>query len=198
MSWHRYALTDLPPHPWKNGGGLTRELAGWPAGSSLGDFGWRVSVAEVASSGPFSTFAGVDRVILLLDGDGMRLTSCDTSIDHRLDRPLAPFRFPGEADIRSELLGGVSHDFNVMTRRRLHGAEVQIIRNACRLPRGSHGLLHAARGKWRADNGNLLAETLDAGSGLAWYDMDNTWQLAPLTPDATLIVVSIPSAASHD
>ena len=60
--------------PWKNGGGLTREVASSPPGSALTDFDWRISFAEVAAGGPFSTFPGVDRVIILIDGPAMALT----------------------------------------------------------------------------------------------------------------------------
>ena len=42
--------------PWKNGGGVTREVAAHPAGASLEDFDWRVSTAEVRAAGPFSGF----------------------------------------------------------------------------------------------------------------------------------------------
>ena len=43
--------------PWKNGAGVTREVAAWPPEARLDDFGWRVSMARVERDGPFSTFA---------------------------------------------------------------------------------------------------------------------------------------------
>ena len=42
--------------PWKNGGGITHEVIRVPADPE--DFRWRVSMAEVAASGPFSRFTG--------------------------------------------------------------------------------------------------------------------------------------------
>src|SRR5215472_11228475 len=54
--------------PWKNGGGLTREVAVHPAGSDLGNFDWRVSIAEVLRGGPFSSFPGVDRHMAVISG----------------------------------------------------------------------------------------------------------------------------------
>jgi hypothetical protein len=54
MTRHRFDLQDLPATPWKNGGGLTREVLWQPAGASLDDFDWRVSVAQIDSDGPFS------------------------------------------------------------------------------------------------------------------------------------------------
>jgi environmental stress-induced protein Ves len=41
--------------PWKNGGGVTRELLAWPGG---GDWQVRISVAEIEADGPFSSFPG--------------------------------------------------------------------------------------------------------------------------------------------
>ena len=69
--WRR---DDHRQMPWKNGGGLTREVASSPPGSALTDFDWRISFAEVAAGGPFSTFPGVDLVIILVDGPAMALT----------------------------------------------------------------------------------------------------------------------------
>ncbi|HEV7980797.1 HutD family protein [Amycolatopsis sp.] len=60
---------DHVPVPWKNGGGVTREVAG-----GFSDFGWRVSVADVSTSGPFSVFPGVDRTIMGVEGSGMVLS----------------------------------------------------------------------------------------------------------------------------
>ncbi|MEO5606152.1 MAG: HutD family protein, partial [Polaromonas sp.] len=113
FSLQRFARDQLPVTPWKNGGGNTREIACWPPGAGLNDFGWRISIATIAASGPFSMFAGIDRHIMLLGGDGVRLRS-PGSIDHQLDTPGQPFAFSGDAAIDCTLLGGESSDFNVM------------------------------------------------------------------------------------
>ena len=55
---------DAVERPWRNGGGVTRELASSPEG--VDDFDWRVSIAEVTASGDFSRFPGVDRTIVRL------------------------------------------------------------------------------------------------------------------------------------
>jgi hypothetical protein len=52
---------DLQPLPWKNEGGITREVAIFPPGADMNGFLWRVSTASVASDSPFSVFPGVDR-----------------------------------------------------------------------------------------------------------------------------------------
>ncbi|SAK74825.1 HutD/Ves family protein [Caballeronia ptereochthonis] len=115
---------SLVPVPWKNGGGVTREIAAGPQGASLDAFAWRLSLADVAADGAFSTFAGVDRVLVLLDGAGMRLTDAHGCV-HSLDAPLAIARFAGETPIHATLLAGPTRDFNVMTRRDRARATVQ-------------------------------------------------------------------------
>lgn len=59
--------------PWKNGGGETVEIAVFPQGASVDDFDWRISMATVASDGPFSIFPGIDRTLSILEGNGMAL-----------------------------------------------------------------------------------------------------------------------------
>ena len=65
---HHFDTADLAVHAWKNGGGSTREIVCSPLGAGIDHFVWRVSIATIAQSGPFSIFAGVDRVIMLLAG----------------------------------------------------------------------------------------------------------------------------------
>ncbi|MFD4263808.1 HutD family protein [Streptomyces sp. NPDC058534] len=115
------------PAPWKNGGGVTSQVAVHPEGAGADDFMWRVSVAEVAHSGPFSAFEGVDRIITVVDGPGMALTV--DGVPHMVDAPYEPFAFPGDAATECELLGGPITDFNVMVRRSRATAQVRIERS---------------------------------------------------------------------
>mgnify|MGYP006272015437 CR=1 FL=1 len=102
--------------PWKNGGGETREISIAPAGASLSDFDWRMSLATVASDGPFSEFPGVDRTLCIVDGAGVRL-QIDGNPAVTLTPTSAPWEFAGERRVLSALIDGVVTDFNVMTRR---------------------------------------------------------------------------------
>ena len=70
MSWNVVRLADVAATPWRNGGGVTRELVAWPP---QGEWQWRMSVAEVESSGPFSRFEGVQRWFAVLSGEGVAL-----------------------------------------------------------------------------------------------------------------------------
>jgi len=49
---------ERPALPWKNGGGVTREVAATPPGVIWVHFDWRVSIAEIHSAGPFFALSG--------------------------------------------------------------------------------------------------------------------------------------------
>ena len=185
----RFAIADLSPTPWKNGGGSTREIVCWPQGAGMDGFDWRVSIATIAQSGPFSVFAGVDRVIVLLDGDGVHLQSAG-GMDHRLDEALQPFAFPGDEALDCTLLGGPSLDFNVMTRRSALRAELRVLRDESTLAPAPRGLLLAVRGHWllHADG---AAQDFSAGQGLWWDGEAQGWHVEPQEADAALLWVRL-------
>lgn len=103
------------PVAWKNGGGLTREVAVHPRGSDLDGFDWRVSIAEIRVAGPFSVFPGIDRRMAVLRG------ALSLAVGGRPAVTLTPeseaAEFPGEAPVSAEPLGAPVTDLNVMTRR---------------------------------------------------------------------------------
>ena len=109
----RYA--ELRAEPWRNKGGVTRELASHPKAASAQDgaWDWRVSIAEVSTAGAFSTFPGMDRVLTVIDGELLLLTV--DGAEHPLEK-YRPFRFSGEADTASALPTGDIRDLNVITR----------------------------------------------------------------------------------
>ena len=108
MTFRVLRAADRAPVPWRNGGGVTREVAtdgGEP-------FRWRVSLADVASDGPFSQFSGYTRTITLVRGAGMRLTV--DGIAHTIDQPYRMFEFSGDARTECELVKGAVVDLNVI------------------------------------------------------------------------------------
>jgi len=109
---------------WKNGQGLTEEIAASPPGSDVDSFDWRLSIAHVGADGPFSVFAGVDRTIAVLDGAGMTL---DLPEGERAELVAggALFSFSGDREISSRNLGGPTVDLNVMTRRGRYAHEMR-------------------------------------------------------------------------
>ena len=128
MTWQTVSLADVPPSPWKNGGGVTRELLAWPSASN---WLWRMSVAEVESSGPFSRFEGVQRWFVVLSGAGVQLdigAEADLAAPahtHSLSRASAPLGFAGELPVQCTLLDGPTQDFNLMLRRNRVSASMQ-------------------------------------------------------------------------
>ncbi|KQU91211.1 HutD-family protein [Ensifer sp. Root31] len=102
--------------PWKNGGGETIEISVFPEGASLSEFDWRVSMATVASDGPFSAFPGIDRTLSILKGNGMTLL-IEGRDPARLTEADAPLAFPADVATSASLINGTIVDLNVMTRR---------------------------------------------------------------------------------
>lgn len=146
---HLIPKENLIVTPWKNGGGSTTEIAIHPAGANFDNFDWRVSLATIAESGPFSVFPGVDRTIALVDGAGIILQFDDArrftlTPSHRV------FQFPGEARVEATLKEGETRDFNVMTRRARCRHEVERFGFAGSMAwkrRGPVSLLFLASGK---------------------------------------------------
>ena len=101
--------------PWKNGGGVTREIAAWPEGAGMDDFAWRVSLAEVAADGPFSAFPDVDRTLTVVEGAGMDLTVGGER--WLVNTRYVPRDFRGDLPTDCRLLDGPVVNLNVMWRR---------------------------------------------------------------------------------
>jgi environmental stress-induced protein Ves len=113
---------DRVTTPWRNGGGVTREVAVWPPGANMTSFDWRVSFADVATDGPFSAFPGVDRVLTVVEGDGLVLEVEGAAVR---PEPCAPFAFAGETALAARLTAGPIRDLNVMVRRGAWTASVE-------------------------------------------------------------------------
>jgi len=110
--WQLAPLAAARPQPWRNGGGVTRELLAWPAAE-----GWqvRISLADVAADGPFSFFPRVERWFAVLEGEGVKLRLLGR--EHRVERRSEPFHFDGEAEVRCKLVDGPTRDLNLMALR---------------------------------------------------------------------------------
>jgi environmental stress-induced protein Ves len=144
-------LRDARRTPWKNGRGFTDELAIWPAHASFerGDFDARISKASVAQSGPFSSFAGFDRVLVITSGNGLFLAHEGRGHRERV-RLLEPYRFSGDDRTTADLVDGPVADFSVFACRDRLTADVQVLRLARRQARepldAAHALVHVLTG----------------------------------------------------
>jgi environmental stress-induced protein Ves len=110
-AWQLLALADVAATPWRNGGGVTRELLSGPTSS---DWCWRLSVADVAANGPFSRFEHTQRWFAVLEGAGVVLRFAQAT--HRLDAHSDVLAFEGEWPCDCDLIDGATLDFNLMTR----------------------------------------------------------------------------------
>lgn len=113
---------DLPAVPWRNGGGVTREVFVLPAPGA--GFLARVSIADVDAAGPFSAYPGIDRVIMLLQGGAMRLR---IGGETRALRAGEPFAFDGGAPVDCEI-DSPTRDLNLMTLRGLATGSMTVLR----------------------------------------------------------------------
>ena len=113
-------FADLKAEPWRNGGGVTRQIASRPApaspvqdGAGDGGWDWRVSIADVTKAGEFSPFPGMERVLTVIEGE-LLLLSVDGT-EHLMEK-YRPFRFAGGAATVSKLPTGDVRNLNVITR----------------------------------------------------------------------------------
>jgi environmental stress-induced protein Ves len=109
--------------PWKNGGGITHEALRVPA---TGDaFLFRISVAHIDSSGPFSDFAGYTRNMVLLQGKGLALKFGDG--ERRVLQKIGEsVEFDGATPTCCDLLDGPCVDLNFMAHKAAQ-AEARVV-----------------------------------------------------------------------
>jgi uncharacterized protein len=101
-------FTDLQQTPWKNGKGITREIAIARVGDALI---WRLSIADVGIDGPFSKFEGLSRILTVIEGQGMELISHDETLKADCAVPVS---FDGALEIQSRLKAGPLRDLNLI------------------------------------------------------------------------------------
>lgn len=156
--------------PWRNGGGTTREYL--KVGGD--DFDWRLSVAEIVQAGPFSEFPGIDRILVLLTGDGVHLRF-GTGQPITLSQPLDHIRFTGETPVHASLFGGPTSDLNLMWRRDRFTANVAIVDLAApgRLGGEGMGVAFVASGAVRVDDDELGVGDVVRWQGALDIDADD-------------------------
>ena len=121
---------DYAALPWKNGRGVVRQIAVFPAGAGYETLDWQVSRPTIERDTPFSKLPGLDRQLMLVSGKGLilRARSVEDRADfeQRLDHPLEPFAFRGDWAVDCVLTDGPVEVLNVMTRRGRCGARIEI------------------------------------------------------------------------
>lgn len=181
MSLRIVSAARAPRMPWKNGGGSTTELAIGPPEATLADFDWRLSIAHVAADGPFSSFPGIDRTLVLIEGAGIDLIVDETH--NRLRPGTPPLSFDGAATTAGALAAGPIRDFNVMSKRAICSHTVSIAAPRSTLVAAAPlWFLFAAFGPSQVRHGNRtrMLERFDllAGEqepGPVWVDAQAIW-----------------------
>ena len=151
--------------PWRNGGGVTRELLAWP---DPHDWLLRVSVAEIAASGPFSVFPGVDRWFAVLAGDGVRLETAGHAALELTAAVDALHAFPGDVETNCTLLGSATRDLNLMARRGRARLRTHPLSSSSRLETRAAGAGLFVTAPVVVANAGAMATELPA-MALAWW-----------------------------
>ena len=98
--------------PWSNGLGTSYEVAS--DRNVDGVWTWRVAIAPVVLDGPFSVMPGVDRELVVIEGNGMVLEVDGESVKCL---PGQVVRFSGDSATFARLVDGPVVDLGLMTVR---------------------------------------------------------------------------------
>jgi uncharacterized protein len=127
-------FSELRETPWKNGGGVTREIA---IARDRDAWDWRLSMADVGVDGPFSKFDGMQRILTVVEGRGMELICPHIKLQADLG---VPVRFDGAWEIVAKLTQGPLRGVNVIydagsceADARVVGGEFEVESNFARL-----------------------------------------------------------------
>lgn len=151
--YRKIAADELVVVPWKNGGGVTTEVASGPRRAADQNWSWRVSVADVGATGPFSEFRGIDRTIAVIEGGGMDLEFANgRMVALELNQPVD---FDGGEAVTGILREEAIRDFNVMADRRYFRARLDIVQD------------EATVNRRMSDGGVLLIHVLDGRCSVA-------------------------------
>ena len=104
---------DYRVTPWKNGAGVTREIAA--AAAAVGTDtspDWRISMATITDDAPFSVFPGIARTLGVVDGAGIELVVAGRPRLLRVGD--APEEFAGDVPASASPLDGPVLDLNLM------------------------------------------------------------------------------------
>ena len=115
-------LTDCAEGPWKNGKGLTRQIAIYPHGSSLSEnnFDWRLSSATIHGENQFSSFPGRNRWLIIWKGDGVFLNGLEL-------KRHTPYHFSGEEEINCLPIGEKVIDLGLIYDPKKGSADLKVL-----------------------------------------------------------------------
>ncbi len=108
--------------PWKNGAGVTAEIAISPKGADFrdGNFKWRISSARIEDQNEFSKFPGYSRILTILSGEGLLLNNQELG-------PFEVIEFEGEDPIECATINGPVEDLSVIFLRDRYRCSMQLL-----------------------------------------------------------------------
>lgn len=147
--------SDMVQGRWRNGMGVSWDIADWPEGAGAGDFGWRFALARIDADVPFSRYPGIDRYFTLVDGDGLDL-EFSGSRPLAVGKPHVPHFYPCDVDTFCRLRGGPCLALNLFLKRGAWTARIDIVQGEAILRHDGPILFYALDGE-AAVNGQALA-----------------------------------------
>jgi environmental stress-induced protein Ves len=155
-------IDDAEPQPWRNGGGVRRDLLEGPGGA---DWLWRVSIADIAADGPFSSYPDCRRWFALVKGVGVELRF-GTRVE-RVMRGSPPLSFDGASAPDCRLVDGPAGALNLLLQGDAHGSMGIATDAAPWHPESAQcGLFTAVNGRCRYDDHDVELP----GQALLWFD----------------------------
>lgn len=140
---------------WKNGRGTTQEIA---VSHSNEDYDWRMSMADIVESGPFSLFPGMERILVLLTGSEIKITHHGHSSEQSL--PLfSPYQFSGDWQTSATIYER-GRDFNLIYCRDKFVGSIEIINSASQsklIQSKNIAAVFCLQGKIKTEHGQLNA-----------------------------------------
>lgn len=154
----RFDAATCEPKPWKNNGGVTRELASClEAGETL----WRLSLADIDRDGAFSAFPGFERIHTIILGQGLTLSDDETTLQAR---PCVPLVFSGDLAVSATLTAGPCRAFNVIFDPQKIQAEARVVEAGVVAHATEQMVLFMIKGSAALHGGGVL----EAGQGIQW------------------------------
>lgn len=163
MAWTLIRGADLVATPWRNGQGVSRDLA--TVRGPNGAMRWQVSIADLDADSEFSDYTSYDRVFTPIAGD-IALAFGDGPFEHC--PLLVPRPFPGEARVRCRV-GQPGRAFNVVVDRQHHRGSATVLRPGAgeTLVADGHALLFCWDGELVADGVQAMPSDTLIGDGPA-------------------------------
>ncbi len=178
--------------PWKNGGGVTREILRVPPEPT--PFDWRLSLASIDAPGPFSSFDGCDRTLLLVRGAGVEL-DFGSHGRARLDSVGQQAAFDGGWTTTCALLDGPCTDLNLIVSRRRAESSCRCVSldspETTRADGWSETLVCSISGKIRIANATGETSDLSAVDVALCSPDDGAITCVPLTPAAMVFIAQL-------